>query len=393
MRPAAPHSEELNRIERMGLAFLRGRSNTEHSAVRAWPAGVLEQIRGVERRTLVHAGVCGAVSGAIIGGSELALQAGFGVGRGGAGLVEHWPFWAAYLGVALVVSAAEIAYLYWRVLLAVARMGELSGLQLGPEDAEKMMALGLSRAALDIPNPRAPIHGVDPYARVPRWKLVLHAVMYRVKVSATSVVVRLLLRRLLGRAAVRSVLPFAAIAVYAVWNVVVTRWILAKARNRVAGPVAMRDLDELIAAPVRSMDGESRQLIAQAVAESITRSQDAHPNYVLFLDQLLDRLDVDADAIEQDWPAWSERVAGLDADARTVLLRVAVAVTILNGRSRKAQRELLAQLARSCGHDVDEDALRSLRQEFSDGKGLARKSLDDVFSSRATSARRTARSG
>lgn len=378
MRPAAPHSEELNRFERMGLAFLRGRCGAGRSAVRAWPAEVLERIRRVERSTLVHAGVCGALSGAVIGVSELALHAGFGEDRGGTGWVEQWPFWAAYLGIALVVSAAEIAYLYWRVLLAVARVGELSGLQLGPRDAEKMMALGLSRAALDIPNPRAPIHGVDPYARVPRWKLVLHAVMYRVKVSATSVILRILLRRLLGRAAVRSLLPFAAIAVYSVWNVVVTRWILAKARNRAAGPVAMRDLDALVKRPVESMDKRDRQLVAEAIAESITRSQDAHPNYVLFLDQMLDRLDLDPDAIEQDWPRWSKRVSGLDPDSCTVLLRTVATVAVLNGRSRRAQRELLCEVAEGCSRRVDEAALRRLRREFADGRGLAVASLDAV---------------
>lgn len=378
MRPAAPHSEELNRIERLGLAFLRERGRGERLATRAWPEAVLEQVRRVERTTLVHAGVCGAVSGAIIGASELALHAGFGADRGGDGLAGQWPFWAAYFGIALVVSAAEIAYLYWRVLLAVARLGALTGLQLGPGDAEKMMALGLSRAALDIPNPRAPIHGVDPYARVPRWKLVLHAVMYRVKVSATSVVVRILLRRLLGRAAVRSLLPFAAVAVYAVWNVVVTRWILAKARHRAAGPVAMRDLDRLIQAPVASMPASGRHLVAEAVAESITRSQDAHPNYVLFLDQMLDRLELDPEAIEQEWPRWAQRVGDLGPEAETVLLRTVAAATVLDGRSRDAQREFLSELAGLCSRDMDEDALHRLRKAFADGQGLCADALDAV---------------
>lgn len=378
MRPAAPHSEELNAIERMGLGFLRSRSNKHRDAMCAWPARVLERIKRIERTTLVHAGLCGAVAGALIGASELALHAHFGEDRGGEDLLDQWPFWAAYLGIALVVSAAEIAYLYWRVLLAVARVGELTGLQLGPEDAEKMMALGLSRAALDIPNPRAPIHGVDPYARVPRWRLVLQAIMYRVKVSATSVVLRIILRRLLGRAAVRTVLPFAAIAVYAVWNMIVTKWILAKVRHRAAGPVALRDLDEMIKAPVEAMDGQARQLVAEAVAESITRSQDAHPNYVLFLDQLLDRLDLDPDAIEQDWSAWSGRVADLDEAAGEVLLRTVTTVTVLDGRSRRSQREFLSQIAAARARRFDEQALRRLRRAFDDGHGLDAKLLSAV---------------
>jgi hypothetical protein len=195
---ATEHTDELNIAERLGAGLLRRMSHREHSAVARWPAGVLSRVRRLERAVVIQAALLGALAGAILGAVELGLVAWQGVDRGGEGLAGQWRYWLVYLGAALLVSMIEIGLMYWRILAAVARIGSLAGLDLSREDAERILSLGLSRAALDIPNPRAPFFGIDPYARQPRWKLLLLAVAYRLKVGATSVVLRLLLRRLLA---------------------------------------------------------------------------------------------------------------------------------------------------------------------------------------------------
>ena len=105
-------------------------------------------------------------------------------------------------------------------------------MQLQGHETGEQVARSLVRAALELPNPREPICGVDPYARTPRWKLTLLAIGYKLKVGVTSFLLKVFLRRLLGRAALRVLIPLAAIPVYATWNTLVTRWVLRQARIR-----------------------------------------------------------------------------------------------------------------------------------------------------------------
>lgn len=378
MRAAAPHSDTLNAFERLGLRMLRAYSDASRPAKRHWSSQVLEKVQRIERSTLIQAALSGAVSGALLAVGELGLVAWFGEDRGGGSLLDQWPFWSLYLGSALVVSAAEIAFLYWRILVEVARVGSLTGLDLDREETEKMMGLGLSRAALDLPNPRAAFHGVDPYARLPRWKLIAYAVLYRVKVGVTSVIVRTLLRRVLARTALRATVPFAAVAVYAVWNTLVTHWILREVRYRAAGPVAMRDLAELEDADAHDLDAGQRRQVAAVVAESVVRSQDAHPNYVLFYGGLLDRLEMEPDDIEHEGEDVLDGVGEWPLSAQRRLLRELTVATVLRGRPRRAQREWLESAATTCGRRLDPDGLASLAKRFREGRGVDAASLDAV---------------
>ena len=376
MRPAEPHTETLNVFERLGLRWMLGRTRSDRAALSHWPGEVLESIKKVERSTLIQAGFLGAASGALFGLTELGLLAWFGEDRGGATWSDQWPYWVMFAIFGLLISVAEIALLYWRILRAAGRVGTLAGLDMDRDDVERMIVLGMSRAALNMPNPRAEVHGVDPYSRLPRWKLIMYAVFYRLKVGATSMMVRLILRRIVARTAVRSIIPFAAIGVYAFWNIIITYWILRQARIRAAGPTALRDLDELTKEDCSTLEPSERQLLFKAVGETVILSQDAHPNYVLLLGQILDRCDLDADKIEGEWDIQVLRDNKPDDKTRLVLLRTLTTATILRGSPRKAQREFLAEVAEHCGHQLNRDRLNRVQKGVYEGQGVEASQLD-----------------
>lgn len=378
MQRTAPHTETTNILEKAGLRVMRALAPSKEPVLKHWPRKVLSRIRHIERNSLILAAMLGATSGTMLGGTELGLIASFGEDRGGESLAAQWRYWAIYAAVALAVSGAEIAVLYWRILLAVGRIGALAGLDLDRDDADRIIALGLSRAAMDMPNPREKMLGVDPYSRLPRWKLLMYTIIYRAKIGATSVVLRVLLRRILARAALRSFIPFAAIGVYAVWNAIIVRWILKQARIRAAGPVAMRDLDRLNEEDRPALTPESRQLVFRAVGESIVRGQDAHPNYVLLLGQLLDRFDLDPEENKGEYSEQALQECALDDAARRVLLRTLTTATVLRGPPRKEQRKFLSTVAGNCGRRLDPEALDRVQHDVHNGQGVDASRLDAV---------------
>lgn len=194
---------ELNFVERMGLDLLRRRIEREESDIHKWSDFELAEIQRIERRTKTVAALAGATSGAVLGAVEIWLGPGVLMVTDATEWREQLPYWSLFVSLTVLVSGAEILYLYGFVLRSVARITSMAGLSLSSQEVEQLIARGLSRAALELPNPRQPIHGIDPYARVSRWKLAAYALLYRIKVGATSFVFRVLLRRILSRAALR----------------------------------------------------------------------------------------------------------------------------------------------------------------------------------------------
>ncbi|GAB6060204.1 LBF_2804 family protein [Desulfonatronum parangueonense] len=371
MRPAAPHTDTLNIFERWGLHWMRRHSRSDQPALSHWPKEVLRKIQRMERSTIIQASILGAVSGALFGLTEMGLEEWFGDDQG-------WRYWVIFSVLGLVISGAEIIILYWRIFRTVGRAATQAGLDIDRDDVERMMVLGLSRAALDMPNPRAEFHGVDPYSRLPRWKLLMYTVFYRLKVGATSMALRVIMRRVLARAALRSLIPFAAIGVFAFWNALITYWILRQARIRTAGPVAIRDLEAITKDDCDSLDQSRKELLYKAVGESVIRSQDAHPNHVLLLGQLLERWKIDEEKIKGEWREGALNETELGKAGTKALLRILVAATILRGPPRKGQRKFLVEMAERLGRQVDKKALKALQGDVYDGQGLEPERLDAV---------------
>lgn len=364
----APHGTGVNAVERAGLRFLRRLGTDGAAEPHPWTDEDRRRLRALQRDAVLWAALAGAVSGALIGGSEIWLRDP--LLDEPAGYLAQWRYWVAYGAIALVVSVAEIAVLYWTMLRKAARIGAIAGLGLGSGELEQVLAVGLSRAALEMPNPRSPVYGIDPYARVSRWKLLAYTVLYRLKVGASSFILRILLRRVLARASVRVFIPLIAVPVFAVWNALVTGWVMREARIRAAGPLAVKQLGDWLAERKAQLDAPSRRLLVEVVGESIMRAHDAHPNFVLLLTRLLAELEVEPAELSIDWDAIRLRLADAAPAVRASVLVIAVAALVLNGRIRRGQLALLAELNVACAAALDRDWLESMRQGLLRGEGL-----------------------
>jgi hypothetical protein len=283
---------------------------------------------------------------------------------------EQWQYWGLFLALIVVVRGLEILVLYWNAIRGAGRISALAGLQLAEHETGESVARALVRAALELPNLREPIYGVDPYARTPRWKLTLLALGYKVKVGATSFLLRVLLRRLIGRAALRFFIPLVAIPVYAIWNTIVTAWVLRQARIRAFGPLAIRDLAQYLAAARGRLSPECRRLIVQGVGEAIVRTGTAHPNYHLLLGRLLEVLDVSPQEIKVEWESACSAAGNLPEAECRVLLTVLLVTAIIDGRVSKSELALLEEAHHLCHRPYDRDKVGRILKAFLHAQGI-----------------------
>lgn len=372
-----PDLPEPNVLERKASRYLARRCDGADRSGRSGDVDTSDLAR-LRRRAVLWAVASGVVSGALIGGVEAWIRLGW---RGG---IEDWPFWeqlpywAAFYAFVGVITVVEMAFLYWNALDATARVNALLGAPLDGEKRSELLSVGLARAALESPNPHHVVHGVDPYALMPRWRLIVQNLAYKVKVGASSFVIRILMRRLVARAALRGFIPLLAIPLYAAWNAWITWRVVNEARLRALGPGAIDTMMELIHEHDGGLSGEARDLLLHGVAEMVMRGYDAHPNYILLIKRLVEEVDPEREEIESDWENDSDHLGRLSDAEKTVVLDMLTLAAVLAGRPRRAQRDFLKEVHEQAGRRLDPKALKQLAKAFTAGKGVGIGELEAV---------------
>ena len=321
------------------------------------------QLRAIERGAILRASVAGALSALVSAVAEMIAQE---------TTDDTLRFWLIVGGATAVASVFEIGFLYWDALRAVHRLSGVARIDLFASETEEKshVAAALARAALELPNPRSSPFGIDPMREASRARLLLASLFYKAKISATNFLAKLLIRRLLGRAIVRTWLPLVALPVTASWNGIVCWLVLREARLRAAGPSAARELARAIfeKAPVLSED--ARVAALRAVASSIVRSRDLHPNLVAFLVDVRAETKI-AHANDLDDPErFLTELRRLDAGEQRVVFRVLAAAAVLDGRLSRDERRLIAEAQATCGLSANVREVEALRRTFLAGGEL-----------------------
>jgi hypothetical protein len=345
-------------------------------------------LRRIERNAIIRAALAGALSTAAAGVAEVLAHPLLGPHPDHATWEQSARFWAVVVGATIVASIIEIAYLYWDGLRAVHLLSREAGLDLFPdEDDDKALAGAMARAALELPTPPNGFFGVNPFREASRARLVISSLVYKLKVSVTNFLVKALVRRMLGRAFVRVWLPFVAVPITAAWNAAVCWQILREARIRAMGPSAAREMIDIVFANVRSDETTlaGRVAVVRAVASSIVRTEDMHPNLVALLEEVARRTGVaphTADSASgdladlDDSKAFLAQLPTLDPGERRLTLRVLAIASIIDGRLTRAEKRLLVEAHAASGVPLDLAKVHALRRAFLGGDAIDRARIE-----------------
>jgi hypothetical protein len=374
--PSERYSPEPNRLETTAAVYL-GRFVRQGGGRR----DPREALRRTTRWAVACALAAGIISGGIIGGSEIWVRQVIFDGMEDVDFWEQLPWWIGWFAVAGVVSGIEIGFLYWVSVKGIARIVDTAKIDLGDRGYPGLFGRSLARAALEFPNPQVSIFGIDPYAYVSKWRLLARNVAYKMKVGVTSFVLRVFLRRVAARMAVRGMVPLMAGPLYAAWNAIIVWRIMTEARLRAYGPAAV---DQMLDRCLGDENGEgglgeaARDVLLHGAGEMTARAGDAHPNYVYLIGRLRDRLGIEAEEIEIDWPSRRDRLGELDEDERRQILAMLTLAAVIGSRIQPRQRALIHEAYGACGLRPARKAFRSVRQQLKDGRLVVPEDLSEV---------------
>ncbi|HVH42780.1 MAG TPA: hypothetical protein VM925_10575 [Labilithrix sp.] len=374
-------------LVRLGIRYFRDLSSKRHlaeaiDAVHLLNADERRALRRIERGAIIRAAVAGALSTIVAGAVEVGIAMPLLGHEAHATFADHARFYAIAFAATIITSIIEIAYLYWDGLRAVHRLSHEAGLDLFPhQDDDKALAGAMARAALELPNPTATLFGVDPHREASRLRLFVASIVYKLKISVTNFVLKALVRRALGRAFVRGWLPFVAVPITAAWNAFICWLIMREARIRAMGPSAAREMIEIAFAGDGSLSSAAKAAVLRAVASSIVRTEDLHPNLAALLHEVArvvlrdtvtlnprSRLEIEDGAGDlDDSGAFLRCLAKLERPEQTIVLRVLAIASIIDGRLTRAEKRLLCEARDACGLSHDLAAVERLRRAFIDG--------------------------
>lgn len=381
--PAKPLLERVavryfaRRSERLPSAPVTGATDAVHFLNQQERASM----RSVARGAIIRAAIAGAVSGGISAVAEVWATpfAPEGTPLWSAGSLKFW----AVVGIATGVAAvAEILFLYWDILRSTHELARAAGLELfgrTRKASDDALVDALARAALELPNPIEDDRGINARREASKTRLLVASLAYKAKVGVTSFLVKLLLRRVLTRVLVRgtlqTLLPFVGVPVTAAWNAVVTWWVLREARIRAMGPSASQELVEVIFGDAPALSEAGRVSAARAVAASIVRTQDLHPNLSALLDAVMDQVKDTGNAELDDVGEFLSGLKQLSAVERKVTLQVLAIACIVDGRFSAKERQLWSDALAAAGRPIEWQTIERLRAAFVRGDGVAAEAI------------------
>lgn len=273
-------------------------------------------------------------------------------------------YWLLFGGVTAIAALFEIAYLYIVCIKAAHQIAAVCDVYLieNPE-SDANLGLSLVRAAMEIPHPSDADAHVSPHRYASKWKLIGIAILYKAKILLTNALAKVIVRKTIARGVARAWLEFIAVPITALWNGIVTYWIVREARVRALGHLTV----EAVLPSLNLNDvAEGAQ---RAVAVSVSSTAKIHPSHSLMLNWLrlssgttyTEQLD-SAERFEQYFKTLSEK-------QKQAVLEVFALAIVIDGKVSKqeaAQYEHFSSITKS----RPPVQLKEMLHEFINGKEI-----------------------
>jgi len=231
-------------------------------------------------------------------------------------------------------------------------------------DINALIAIGLDRKIKDQEQ-----LGINPYVGLAKWQLMMYTAFNLMKAALTNFVFKLLVKRVLGRFALRIVMDLAGIPVYAFWNAWATNKVVRESKVRVmASPIIKKTVKDLKG----SLEGkEDFRRDLYNMLDFIAISKRAfHYNHYLFSLLLLEEFGVEINPQREYDPKFFERISKSNKEVKEGFEKVVALGMIIDGRLSKRERDVVEKLNNSKLIDVTVDELNTMANNFNTGKGI-----------------------
>jgi hypothetical protein len=214
--------------------------------------------------------------------------------------------------------------------------------------------------------------GIDPYQGMKISQVWMINLFIALKATLSNMVVKILVRRVLGRYAVREVLDLLGIPIFAFWNIMATRNILREARVMIMGQNLIDFIVptfEKIASEIKDLP-ETKSLIYDTLQFIAVSKRDYHANHSYLTAKILSIFDIpieDKHLIPNDY---AQRLATANLMLKRFCQLLIIIGLLLDGQISWRERQRISTLHEKDIIELSVKELVTLKDDFLEGRGI-----------------------
>ena len=329
------------------------------------------QLARIHRHTIVRAGLAGALGVVLLYvplylfGESLFPAQDFAVpflNRE----ISVSPYFLAYSGVLVLL---EIWYLTYLNIKSVAEISRVCG-HPNPADEyyqdnlEALIAVGIEKKDRKLES-----LGINPFNNLSKFWLAVFYVLTKMKAALSNALFTLLVKKLMGRYALRQFVDFAGIPIYAFWNIWAARRVMHETRVRaMAPPLILKCVEALYAQQQDNAEFKAHIYdMLQLISES---KRSYHYNHFLLSVVLLNKFDVQIKENPDFASDFMNKIAHLSDQTREGFNKLFVFGIMIDGKISRREKKFLRRLYEQGVIRHPEDKILKWSHEYFNGKGI-----------------------
>lgn len=273
-----------------------------------------------------------------------------------------------FLLYSLVLVVIEIAYLTYNNIHTVKRIAHTCNYPM-PEDpffetnVQSLVAVGLERNIKS----QSQI-GINPFAGLSKWQVMMFTIVNLAKAAMTNFLFKLLVKRALGRYALRILVDLAGIPVYAFWNAYAARIVVKESRVRIMANPIIKDFAKKLHAEQKDNEEFIKELYYMLDFVAITKRK-FHGNHYMLALVVLQEFGIKPDPEHVYDKDFYERIQKASPQTIAGFSKVNLMGMALDGVISKKEELLIYQWRKKGVYVYTTEQTKQATREFFEGKG------------------------
>jgi hypothetical protein len=217
-------------------------------------------------------------------------------------------------------------------------------------------------------------YGIDPLQGMAKYQIFLITALFALKATLSNLVMKIVVRRVLGRYAVREVLDMLGIPIFAFWNALATRTVLREARVVIMGQNLIDNVLQNISRnevlKSQFQDPENQTLLYDTLQFIAISKRDFHANHVYLTHHILDNFAVPIKEKHLLSKDYLQNLSKASEPMRNLCKFIIILGFLLDGSFSFREINRLQELNKVQILKEGFEEIRAYKNDFLNGKGL-----------------------
>jgi len=211
--------------------------------------------------------------------------------------------------------------------------------------------------------------GINPFRGMSQVSLVLFVFLSQLKAILSNLIIKLVLKRIFGRAVFRQLIDLVGIPVYAFWNGWATYKIIREAKVRIMAPNLINELCGILYKEFNDHQ-QFKDLLFDSIEFIAISKRNFHHNLYLLAFNLLNMFGIPAREKREYNKNFIEKLSQLDDKARLASLKLLIFGIIIDGVFSRREKNAIEELYNKKIIEWDVATVSRWTRSFAQGKGL-----------------------